>query len=229
MLYKDYDWLYSNYVQERLSSRLIAQECGATHHTILNWLKKFGIERRSISEANSGKVRALGIREKQSRRMVEYHKTHTHHFLGKNRKLEVRMKIAKTNKEKGIRPSPPIGRVCTEETRRKRSAAFQGLSLDEWNGYTSFEPYCSLFNIELKEKIRNRDNRVCVLCGKSEILNGARLSVHHIDGDKMQGCNGKKWHLVALCKSCNSKSDTLEKEFLLVARSRGFDKWMKRT
>ena len=31
-------------------------------------------------------------------------------------------------------------------------------------------------------------------CGKSEILNGERLTVHHIDADKMQGCNGKNYH-----------------------------------
>lgn len=74
----------------------------------------------------------------------------------------------------------------------------------------------------MKEKIRNRDNRVCVLCGKSEIENGERFSVHHIDGDKMQGCNGKKWYLASLCKLCNSKKDTIEKEFLIVSKTIGF-------
>jgi len=42
------------------------------------------------------------------------------------------------------------------------------------------------------------------------------LSVHHIDADKMQGCNGKKWYLCVLCRSCNSRPDTVEKEFLIV-------------
>lgn len=85
-----------------------------------------------------------------------------------------------------------------------------------WQGGKSFEPYCHLFNEEKKEEIRNRDNRVCQLCGKSEILNGQRMSVHHVDGDKMQGC-GKGWYLITLCRSCNSKPDTVEKEFLIVS------------
>ena len=94
------------------------------------------------------------------------------------------------------------------------------MSLDEWEEYVSFEPYCRLFNEKKKEEIRNRDNRVCRLCNKNEILNCRRLSVHHIDGDKMQGCNDKKWYLASLCLSCNTKKDTIEKEFLIVSNMR---------
>jgi hypothetical protein len=32
-----------------------------------------------------------------------------------------------------------------------------------------------------------------------------RLSVHHIDEDKEQGCNGKSWKLVPLCLQCHLK------------------------
>lgn len=109
------------------------------------------------------------------------------------------------------------GRNLTEEAKRKLSATLQGVPLDEWTGDISYEPYCPLFNEKKKEDIRNRDNRVCQLCGKAEILNGSRLSVHHIDGNKMQGCNDAKWHLCALCKSCNTKPDTIEKEFLIIS------------
>lgn len=91
-----------------------------------------------------------------------------------------------------------------------------------WRGGSSFAPYCYLFNEELREKIRNRDNRVCQLCGKSELLNGGkRLAVHHIDGNKMQGCNSS-WYLCALCNSCNSKADTVEKEFLIVSNMKWY-------
>ena len=86
-----------------------------------------------------------------------------------------------------------------------------------WRGGISFEPYCHKFNDRLKEQIRHRDNRTCQLCGKAEILNGQRLSVHHINSNKMQGCDGKKWFLASLCRSCCSNPDTLEKEFLIVS------------
>jgi len=114
------------------------------------------------------------------------------------------------------------GKEISEEQRRKISATLQGISLDEWDGFKSFEPYCVLFNDELKEIIRNRDERRCQICGKSEILNGRRLAVHHIDGDKMQGCDGKKWYLVALCDSCHSKPDTVIKEFLLISNLQAY-------
>jgi len=116
--------------------------------------------------------------------------------------------------------NPNYGKTHTARTKAKQRAALIGKNSPHWQGGKSFEPYCSRFNEPFKEQIRNRDNRICVLCGKSEIQNGQRLSVHHIDADKMQGCNGKRWHLCALCRSCNSKSDTIEKEFLIVSNLR---------
>lgn len=48
------------------------------------------------------------------------------------------------------------------------------------------------------------------MCGLSEEENvGQRkLSVHHVDMNKDQGCNGHKWKLVPLCTSCHRKSHT---------------------
>lgn len=120
---------------------------------------------------------------------------------------EVRAKISEKTKRQWKDP----------EYRTKMSAMMSGENGPNWKGGVSFEPYCHKFNDQLKERIRNRDNRTCILCGKSEILNGRRLAVHHIDNSKTQGCNGEKWYLCALCHSCNSKSDTVEKEFLIVS------------
>lgn len=92
-----------------------------------------------------------------------------------------------------------------------------GETASNWQGGKSFEPYCEKFNEVLKESIRNRDNRRCLLCEKSEILEGKKLAVHHIDGDKLQGCNNKQWALVTLCQSCHSKSTTIEQEFLIIS------------
>ncbi len=81
-----------------------------------------------------------------------------------------------------------------------------------WKGGISFAPYCEKFNNRKKEEIRNQYNRQCYICGKNEKDNITktnkiiRLSVHHIDGDKEQGCNGKQWKLIPLCMHChNSK------------------------
>ncbi len=76
-----------------------------------------------------------------------------------------------------------------------------------WKGGISFEPYCEKFNEAKKEEIRNNYDRKCLVCAKTEIENGRKLSVHHIDYDKEQGCNGKKWFLVPLCITHNSKAN----------------------
>jgi len=123
---------------------------------------------------------------------------------------EVRKRISEVQK----------GRVFSEDHRQRLSAALTGENNPNWHDGKSFEPYCPAFNDQLKESIRNRDSRTCVLCGKGEIQNGQRLSVHHIDADKMQGCDGKKWYLCALCRSCNSRPDTVEKEFLIATGGR---------
>ena len=90
-----------------------------------------------------------------------------------------------------------------------------------WEGIkdlnTQKKPNAKYPNPKWVREIRNRDERKCIICGKCEIINGRRMSIHHIDGDKMQGCNGAKWRLCALCHSCNSRPDTIEKEFLIVS------------
>jgi len=79
-----------------------------------------------------------------------------------------------------------------------------------WKGGSSFEPYSSDFNEALKEKIRNRDNRTCQLCGiKEEELN-RKLDVHHIDYDK-KNCNEE--NLISLCKSCHMKTNFKRKYY----------------
>lgn len=82
----------------------------------------------------------------------------------------------------------------------KNHADVSGASNPAWKGGISFEPYCSEFNDALKEKIRDRDNRNCQLCGIEE--NGEKLSVHHIHYDK-ENCNPD---MISLCRSCHAKT-----------------------
>lgn len=87
-----------------------------------------------------------------------------------------------------------------------------GSNSPHWKGGISFEPYCPKFNKQLKERIRNKYDRKCFNCDKDEkdnkYINGkqAKLSVHHIDYDKQQGCNGKRWELIPLCSRCHART-----------------------
>lgn len=115
---------------------------------------------------------------------------------------EHRRKIGDAHKEKTI----------SEETRRKVSAALQGISYDEWEGFAVNSPYCPAFNEACRESNREKYGRRCFICGLPEAENitktgkQKKLSVHHVDMNKNQGCDGHEWKLVPLCMNYHRHS-----------------------
>ena len=107
------------------------------------------------------------------------------------------------------------GRELSFEHRRNLSMIKQGVSLDEWNGFVSFEPYCPKFNEKKKEEIRNRYHRTCVISGKSALQLRERLTVHHVDNNKQQGCDGSSWRLVPVTKGWNVRLVKCQSQLLL--------------
>ena len=191
------DALYRMYWIEGKNMRVIGDEIGCGRSTVRRRMKKFGIRIREMTEAKrniSDETRRRMTEanrnpsEETRRKMAEAHK-------GMHNSEETRRKISEGNR----------GKYCSEETRRKIAVAQAGEKGHNWKGGVSFNPYCQRFTPKLKEKIRENFGRACFLCGKTEEANGKRLDVHHVNGDKMQGCNGKEWLLVPLCRSCHSK------------------------
>jgi len=76
-----------------------------------------------------------------------------------------------------------------------------------WKGGISFGEYCPKFNTPLKEYIRDKYNRKCIICGKDESECKTRLHIHHADYNKNTLCNGKTWGLLPLCNSCHNKTN----------------------
>lgn len=76
----------------------------------------------------------------------------------------------------------------------------------QWRGGLSFLPYCPKWTEELRESIREEYGRKCYLCPTTELENKRKLSVHHVNFDKMAGCYGKRWNLLPLCQKCHTKS-----------------------
>ena len=164
-----------------------------------------------------------------SERIKKYWKEHPEviELMSKNRKkynkdhpevIELMSKIMK----KYIEDNPEIKEKQSErmkkfyedpEERKKASARQQGISIDEWTGFLSFKKYCYKFNKLLKIEIRDNYNDCDFISGihKSicNVMNGKvhELDVHHIDYDKMQGCDDKKWYLIPLSRSNHSKTN----------------------
>lgn len=190
----DEKWLREQYIEDEKSTWEIASELDVPQWWVIRRLHKHQIPTRNLSDAAKIRFR----REGNPNRYITIDD-------------EYRRKLSEAHK----------GVSLSSKHRSAIGDSVRGFNHWNWQGGKSFDPYCPLFDNELKNEIRNRDNRVCVLCGKPEILNGRRLDVHHIDGDKMQGCSSRQWYLASLCRSCNTSKDTIEKEFLLVSNLGG--------
>lgn len=107
---------------------------------------------------------------------------------------------------------PNFGKKRSEETKkrisetRKKNKTAVGINNPNWQGGISINRYCILFNHGFKERVREYFGRCCYICGKNEIENKERLSVHHVNYDKDSCCNDIKPLFVPLCRSCHSKT-----------------------
>jgi hypothetical protein len=62
--YRDRDWLYQKYINEKLSCSQIATLCSTWHQTISYWLKRHNIKTRGYGESNIGRTCSLETRKK---------------------------------------------------------------------------------------------------------------------------------------------------------------------
>ena len=110
--------------------------------------------------------------------------------------------------------STDIGKFCSYECYGKYQSIYRtGKNSPSWKGGLSFKPYCIKFNESLKIQIREQYNNCDYISGLHKdiynIINNKvrNLDVHHIDYDKEQGCNDKKFKLIPLSKSNHGKTN----------------------
>jgi hypothetical protein len=111
--------------------------------------------------------------------------------------LSVRISNATKGKKKPHR---------TKEHRKHLSASHQGIPYEEWTGFATAGTYYEKFDEACRERIRSKYDHRCFVCDMTQEDNGQKLSVHHVDMNKMQGCDGHEWKLVPLCRSHHSRS-----------------------
>lgn len=184
---KDGEWLRIQYVDRHRTTIEIANELGVSDSMISRQLRRFGIPAR----CGSGK-------SKQEKYKIES-------WL-KNKYQNERRSQSEIAKECNVRQSL-INYWMNKFgiPRRSYKVATAGDKNPRWRGGVSFEPYCTKFNNDIKESVRDAFGRRCYLCGEHE--NGYKLNIHHVDYNKSQGCRGLKWSLVPLCKSCHMRTN----------------------
>jgi hypothetical protein len=114
------------------------------------------------------------------------------------------------------------GLVRSEETKQRISENRSGINCGAdnaaWNGGSSYFPYCPKFNEHRKRAVRKFFGHHCICCGKhrdENVIAGKprELSVHHIDHDRTQGCNGTPFNLVPMCHDCHNDELTHQDEY----------------
>lgn len=109
-------------------------------------------------------------------------------------------------------------------TKKCMGIEWSGENHHNWQGGKSFEIYPREWTLKLRKLIRERDNNICMRCGKGRELFKHALSVHHIDANKD---NLNSNNLISLCDHINSSCHgmTRGREYLY---AEGFRKLLKR-
>ena len=129
----------------------------------------------------------------------------------KNKQWQLnRPPITKATKEK-CKQSALDRLPHSKETIEKIRQSKLGDKNPSWQNGKSFELYGLEFNEDLKEVVRNRDRRKCQICGKTELENKVKLSIHHKDYDKK---NNNPDNLISLCIICHIKTNRNRKYWI---------------
>lgn len=222
-LYQNEAWLREQYLEKELSSYEIAKLCDSSSCTIISYLKKHGIPVRSLygqgcrTERTKARMRNARIGKSQSEKVKnriseslklkyqdsDFKTEHSQHMTRWWTHPEVREKLMpflKSDEHRAFISKNARKRWENPEYKLRHSGENSHL----WKGGISFKPYCPKFSNALKEAIREQYGRRCVICGAIET--NKKHSVHHIDYNKMQGCNNQRWLLIPLCQSCHAKT-----------------------
>lgn len=164
---------WSRGLTKETDKRLITTSIKLTGKNNPMWGKRHSAEAIArISEAGKGNQRRLGIKHTPESR--------------------AKMKDSWHHRRENM----------TLDDHKRLSLAHSGKKNGRYIHGKGNESYSLKFSDRLKEIVRHRDGYKCQLCGCSELENGKKLSVHHIDYEK-ENCS--LINLITLCRRCNSE------------------------
>lgn len=161
--------------KQKISKSLIGKFKGKTYEQIM------GREKAEIRRKQQ-KLRFLG------KDNPFYNKKHNK----KTKEIMSLLKLGKTHEE-----------IMGEENAKNWIKKMSGKNSPFWINGNSIKDYKN-FTKRFKNYIRNRDNQICMICGKHREKMNTALSIHHIDYNKH---NSYPNNCISLCFDCHAKTN----------------------
>lgn len=188
MKYRQEEWLRERYIEERKTTREIADICDVTAPTIQNWLHKHDIEVRHGSEAIKTQWEGNQERRKQAAEIMKEHRQPWWEM-----DEETQQRVRERFSEWWSENNPMEGKT------KEQNPAWKGGGNRKYYG-PNWE--------EQREKALERDDHACHKCGSEEDL----VVHHHVpirhwrnnDDRDIEDAN-QLWNLVTLCETCHGK------------------------
>ncbi|MBP5462527.1 MAG: HNH endonuclease [Lachnospiraceae bacterium] len=213
--YKNPEWLYEQYITLNRTIKSIYTECGVSHHAIESNLKKFGIRKTPSSPKLPTKDELVDLHHNRgvgiysiakmypgvgvgtvTKLMNQYgidilssnelHKKWWSKDKNKSEMSEIRRRLWKDD-EYCVKTSAHLhDKEYIANRAKKLSAAFQGIGVNDWDGFITPERTRvrkSREYILWRESVFKRDNYTCQCCGaRSSKHSPVFLHAHHLDG-----------------------------------------------
>ena len=192
--YRDKNWLFDQYVNEKKSIREIAKICNVSFMPISDYLKKFDIKTRSQPEAS------LEWKKNQIELGKKYLDLNWLKEKGKKLNIYEIAKIFNINPQ-AIRSYATAHNIkikkkepeLTERGRKSLSESHKGAKNFRWNnGASEYKNHAILKRVRLEAL--ERDKHKCKFCNKKA------TEIHHKDGTKE---NHDMNNLISVCHKCH--------------------------
>jgi hypothetical protein len=206
-------WIKGKHLSEKTKQKIKEFHLGS--HATLETRKKISDSRKGEKHPNYGKHLSQETKEKISN--AQKGKPRWSGEQIEKMKVSRKGRVLSETHKKNIGLGGK-GKKRSEETCNRISQAKRGANSYTWKGGISYLPYCFKFNTRRKRAVRIFFGDYCICCGKHVTENITKRgqyehSVHHVDHDKEQGCNGKPFNLVPLCVKCHTRELGREQEY----------------
>ena len=202
-LLDDPDWLYEQYITNKIPIGRIAKNLGTYHGIVSDKLEQFDIRKKYHHTERTSYYSNIWLYEQY------WIFNRTPHEISKIFHISEGI-IRKWMHESGI----PVRSISERSKLRekdldrkiKHSIRWSGPGNPAWKGGKTREPYSIDFSNPIKRNIRTKFNNKCFICNSTinENENKQNLNVHHIDYNKK---NNNADNYVVLCNKHHSKTN----------------------